>query len=171
MSNPFEALGWTQDQNDQAAEAIAKPSVPRKDPRVCLCGHSARAHATQGLDAESAQEYRERGLERCQVARMSCPCRGFVEVLQTEDVRAFTFKTSGPDTDHALTKGIKKLQGRDNTFEWSNLEKTACTRCGESSGQRHLVAMTNQGRIATYPAPNNLFLCHEHFIEMGGARA
>lgn len=165
--NPFEALGWSEEDAEKVSEAIKEPSVPRKDPRVCLCGHPARAHSTEGI-TDLARGFASRGFNHCRFARMKCPCAGFVEIGTSSDVRVFTFKTAGPDKDHALLKGIKKAQDAGAEFEWTDLSKTACLKCGATSGARHIVALDSTGHVSPVPEAHNLFLCDVHFAEMGG---
>jgi hypothetical protein len=169
-NNPYEVLGWTDEKAAEVAEAITKPAVAKKDVRVCICGHPARAHATQGLDKQLALEYTRRGHEQCKYARMTCPCTKFNEIGTCESTQSFTFKTAGADQDHALVKGMQKARGKGAEFEWTHLEKTVCAKCGKADGERHLVSVTSFGEVVNFPEKFNMFLCQEHFIEMGGAR-
>lgn len=167
--NPFEIFELGDDLPEQVEKATAKPSVPKKDPRICVCGHPARAHSSEGVTAD-AVEKRKYNQHVCRYARMACPCAKFIEVVKCDDVRLFTFRTSGIDANHALFKGVSRAKEKDVEFEWSDLSLTACVECGITTGPRHIVALNDRGRVSRDPGAFNVFLCQDHFIERGGAQ-
>jgi hypothetical protein len=170
-TNPFAALGWTDEEFESGEDSMYTASQRlQADNRICACGHPARAHASQGVTQE-ALILQNAGREQCRYGRMKCPCQDFDALLTSNDVRAFTFKTTGQGKNHALHKGVQKARKEGKEISWTKVECVLCARAGTVAAGAHLqpAAITEQGRIAKdQPAALNGLLCDAHIVALGG---
>jgi len=119
---PAEALAWRE-------AVVRKPA----EHGVCACGHGRGAH-TEAVPLHKSSKhdaYRVKGESVCLPSRYACPCPAYQEVLTTADTRLFTYKTTGPEEDHALSKGIKAAVARRLWVQWSpDLACANVNNCG-----------------------------------------
>jgi hypothetical protein len=104
-------------------EAIATDerlrSKPRRDSRICICGHAISRH---NIDEDS-------GRSTCSPSQMSCSCLHINPVLEADDTRMFLRKTTGPGKEHALIRGISALIAIDKSCTWI-AGSQLCQKCG-----------------------------------------
>lgn len=137
---------------DEAIEADQRlKTKPRRDPRICVCGHAVNKHVPES--------------GACEPTRYKCPCRQMIAVLTVEDTRLFLRKTTGPASEHALTRGIAALAEAGKGCEW--IEEThKCFKCG--GGDRLRAVPTNQdGTLVKYEhSQYNILVCADCYKEM-----
>lgn len=154
------ALGLDPDEYAKHEEEVGKR--PRRDPRVCICGHPLSRH--EFISAT--------GQYMCTPAKVTCSCTFNVPVLTAQDTRLFLRKTTGPGKEHALMRGISAslLAGKD--IEW--IDKPQCGACGTSdaakrievapfNGSNRIVYDQNGGDSAYFAMQikRNAFICSE----------
>lgn len=160
-TNPLEALGWSKDEID-AAKASAEAHAPRRDGRVCICGHPAKTHSGEG-ESDVQKALHAAGRDQCRYGRMKCPCAEFEPVLDSSNVRSFTFKTTGVGPDHALSRGIMSAVEKGAEVEWTITPVCKWPDCQSAPGSRvTVVAVSQYGKRSTSPEPLNGFFCDEH---------
>ena len=89
----------------------------RKTKDICICGHPESRH------------YFDETVSLCKPTVMECPCARFKAVIRAEDTRLFQYKTQGPGTEHALTKGLIRSAQKKKTVEWVE-DVYKCALCG-----------------------------------------
>lgn len=137
----------------RAAGLYVEPeTVAVSDTRVCLCGHSARAHSSESVSAT-----RDTTRFTCTFGRMVCPCTSFQHVLTATPVRGFSFKTTGPGEAHALKKGIRKAKSMGSRIDWVGVP--ACAVCGAVGVDLIPTAVTRAGVVLDRPSAHNILLC------------
>ena len=106
-----------------------KPATRVRDGRICACGHAAGAHAP--LDtADFRKDIAEaEGGIVCKPGKQNCRCGKFEAMLVTSDTRRFMGKTTGPDGEHALARGVVSALNAGKTVNWLQ----AATLCGKCS--------------------------------------
>lgn len=139
---------------DEARVKVGAPGA--RDKRVCICGHSAGAHAEFSRD-DSRRREAEAGLVTCKPSRLSCPCKKFVPVLIAENVRKFMRKTAGGGKLHALGLGLAETVASGLAVEWLDAGKV-CWKCGTGEGIRP-VALEANGIQVDRPSAYNAMLC------------
>lgn len=137
-------------------EADQRGGSSARDKRVCICGHSAGAHAE--LSRDSARRLTaEAGYGDCRPSRMACPCKSFVPVLVAENARKFTRKTVGGGKLHALWLGVAESMASGFAVEWLDAGKV-CWKCGTGENI-HPVALEANGIQVDRPSQYNAMLC------------
>jgi hypothetical protein len=136
-SNPLTYFGASVDDIDLTRPTMAK--------EICICGHSSMRH----------YEYVP-GQVMCQVAKMYCPCKTLIPVLEVEDTRAFIFTTDGRGNRHALFRGLKRLSQMSKGSR--SLISNDCWLCGVA-GQIEPVPLSPQGHLAESAQAKNVMLC------------
>ncbi len=142
-------------------EAHKTQSPSTRDPRICVCGHPARAHTDFSL-SETQRGLREMGRYICQPSRQICPCKAFHEVLRVEDTRTFRFQTKGPLNAHALFQGAKRSAENGHEIEWSEgVVCGICARPRDTEMPVYPVALKAppNGGISQRATPFNRLLC------------
>jgi hypothetical protein len=137
-------------------EAIATDkrlkTKPRRDPRVCVCGHAVSKHVPES--------------GACEPTKYKCPCRNAHPVMTAEDTRMFLRKTTGPGPEHALTRGIAALAEAGKGCAWIE-GADACFKCGSVSGNARAVATDSTGsRILYEHSQFNILVCADCYKEM-----
>ena len=123
---------------------------PKRDSRVCICGHSMNKH-----DVSS-------GLVACKPSAMDCPCKSVRLVLTSSNVRPFMRKSAGSGASHALMQGLRKAIELDAEISW--IEPPSCgdqkkgTKCG-STDQVVPCLITQNGFHSDEPTGYDVFLC------------
>lgn len=165
--DPLAILGYSDEEIAAGEAAVIQASEKYEaDYRVCICGHAARAHASQGR-TEDAKALRSMGREQCRIAKVKCPCVNFTPVLTSSQIRLFTFKTTGIRFDHALQKGVKKARDSGAEIDW--LIVPECIACHKQGVRLTICAVTPGQVVSSKPQPYNVFLCDEHLRAAGGA--
>lgn len=137
-------------------EADQRGGSSARDKRVCICGHSAGAHAE--LSKDSARRLTaEAGYGDCRPSRMACPCKKFVPVLVAENARKFTRKTVGGGKLHALWLGVAESAANGFSVEWLDAGKI-CWKCSGTENIRP-VALEANGMQIDRPSQYNAMLC------------
>lgn len=150
-------------------EAYKVPASVPKDKRVCICGHPASAHATESANPVIKDAWLRMNREKCKTGRTTCPCDGFIEILTSEKMNHFVFRTSvGGQAGHALYRGVSKATAEGKDVTWTNANALRCVMCGKSEAPLYIAALTLAGRVADDPQPKNAFLCEEHYTSLGG---
>lgn len=144
-------------------EVDATRGASARDKRVCICGHSAGAHAEFSRDNARRREA-EVGYATCKPSRQNCPCKKFVPVLVASNVRKFMRKTVGGGKLHALGLGVIESISAGCEIEWLDAGKI-CWKCGTTEGVRP-VALEVNGIQVDRPSEHNAILCVEC---LGGA--
>lgn len=134
----------------------------RRDARVCVCGHSGGAHFRTGIGGPGdISELPPRSVG-CQAGKVPCACNTFIYVLRCSDVRSFIQKTEGPDSEHALAKGIASTLGRGIQIEWHpNLACMKCEKEPSEVGVLAPVAYNERGFEATRSTDRNMLICED----------
>ena len=137
---------------DEAIEADQRlKTKPKRDPRICVCGHAVNKHVPES--------------GACEPTRYKCPCRQMIPVLTVDDTRLFLRRTTGPGAEHALTRGIAALADNDKGCEW--IEEThKCFKCGGSE-QLRAVPTNQDGTLVKYEhSQYNILVCSGCYGEM-----
>lgn len=127
-----------------------------RDKRICICGHSAGAHAEFSRD-ETRRREAEVGYASCKPSRQKCPCNKFVAVLVAENARKFMRKTAGGGKLHALGLGLAETFASGLEVEWLDAGKV-CWKCGTGNDIRP-VALEANGIQVDRPSAYNAMLC------------
>ena len=141
--DPFSFMDFTL---EEAIEADQKSQEqPRRDRRVCNCGHGVSRH-----------KYLVNGTLSCQPTRMSCPCLEVKPVLEASDVRPFLRKTTGQAAFHALGRGLQAAALAGVEVTW--LVDMKCDRCN-AEGPIAPVAVTQSGIASDKATGYDVLLC------------
>ena len=163
MGNIFDRVGWTKEEaadiRREVFESKGRIKEERRDPRICACGHAARAHSTES-ETEYHVEALRRGSPRCKPSRMLCPCDDFYAVLTSTNIRKFISKTRVTETGrrfHALTQGIEACREgvEAGTIEVSWLPTTRCAVCKSHEGSFVAIAIDKDGYEIDTPSNLN----------------
>lgn len=127
---------------------------PKRNQDICACGHSIARHY------EISQ-----GQTLCQVAKMFCPCRHMVAVVNVDDTRVFMYDTHGRGSKHALFRGLKRLGQMKKTSR--SLIPNECWACGEIKAIEP-VPITEMQTISDVAQARNAMLCEECVWRMLG---
>jgi len=127
---------------------------PKRNQDICACGHSIARHY------EISQ-----GQTLCQVAKMFCPCRHMVAVVNVDDTRVFMYDTHGRGSKHALFRGLKRLGQMKKTSR--SLIPNECWACGETKAIEP-VPITEMQTISDLAQARNAMLCEECVWRMLG---
>jgi hypothetical protein len=127
---------------------------PKRNQDICACGHSIARHY------EISQ-----GQTLCQVAKMFCPCRHMVAVVNVDDTRVFMYDTHGRGSKHALFRGLKRLGQMKKTSR--SLIPNECWACGEIKAIEP-VPITEMQTISDLAQARNAMLCEECVWRMLG---
>jgi hypothetical protein len=127
---------------------------PKRNQDICVCGHSIARHY------EISQ-----GQTLCQVAKMFCPCRHMVAVVNVDDTRVFMYDTHGRGSKHALFRGLKRLGQMKKTSR--SLIPNECWACGEVKAIEP-VPITEMQTISDLAQARNAMLCEECVWRMLG---
>lgn len=136
---------------DEIETTVGRPPRNRD---ICVCGHGVARHF----------EYRE-GEFSCSVAKMYCPCKLIVPVLNVDDTRVFMYDTHGRGAKHALFRGLKRLQQMNKSARI--LVSNECWSCNEQA-LIEPVPITNYGDIGEYAQARNAMLCTNCIWRMMG---
>jgi len=128
----------------------------KKDPRICKCGHGAKAHTSES-DSEAHAALRASGRFACNPARLRCPCKKFEPVMTTGDVRKFIAKTEGPAELHALARGVLSCWEKGIAVEW--IPGTLCDGCQGQGLLLYPIAIGPGGTESYKPTAINVLLC------------
>ncbi len=162
--NPMSIFGGAPD-----LDAYKAPAVTTRDKRVCICGHPASAHATQNPNASIADAWKRMKRDKCKTGKTTCPCDGFIEILESEKMNHFVFRTTtGGQNGHALYRGVAKALSEGKTVTWTNANALQCLICSRTEPPLYIAAMTLGGRVSEEPQPKNVFLCEQHYVDQGG---
>lgn len=118
---------------------------PRRDNRVCICGHPVSRHTVAGA------------LTICKPTKMDCPCKKCRPVVKVSDLRTFLRKTEGSGGLHALSRGMYALSQKDGKISW--LIDLQCDRCGEKTEDLTPAAVTQRGTSALHATGFDALLC------------
>lgn len=145
-SDPLAYFGASVD-----AIQLERPKVSRE---ICICGHATSRHFEYSL-----------GSFMCQVAKMYCPCKKILPVLEVDDTRAFIFTTDGRGNQHALFRGLKRLYQMGKSSR--SLISNECWICrGVSPIQP--VPLSEQNYVSESPQSRNAMLCEKCILRMMG---
>jgi hypothetical protein len=146
---------------EEVQAAVEKSKNERKaDPRVCACGHGARSHSSNARRENLLQmSLKENGEDRCIPGRQACLCSGFREVVNTDDIRIFKFRTTGAYDLHAISKGIAKCVTTGVRVEASI--PWQCDFCDRTDSVG-MVPITKAAKEAEAPGYKNFLMCPEH---------
>lgn len=162
--NPMSVFGGAPD-----LDAYKIPANVPKDKRVCLCGHPASAHATQNANPNISDAWKRMNRDRCKTGKTTCPCDGFIEILESDKMNHFVFRTTaGGQAGHALYRGVAKALSAGKEVTWTNPNALQCLLCGRIEPPLFIAAMTPGGRVSQEPQAKNIFLCEEHYRNQGG---
>lgn len=129
MATPEEILlSMGLDPNEAVEVDRRLTTKPRRDKRICLCGHSVGRHDVS------------LGRPVCVVGKQYCNCRKLTPVLEVEDTRTFIRKTEGSALNHALTRGLASAIESGQTVTWIE-EARFCYRCDMSGEDIRLTPM------------------------------
>lgn len=134
---------------------------PKRDGRICVCGHGAKNHAaTVSAHFDTPLEEIPQGMIGCSAGRHQCACEQFYAVLETSDTRRFMSKTVGPGMDHALARGVNTALSAGVEIHWR--EGLACGKCGAANVPLLPVGIRigpNGPEMARESAKYNYLLC------------
>ena len=148
MMEPLELFGANVTEIETVLER------PKRNQDICACGHSIARHY------EISQ-----GQTLCQVAKMFCPCRHMVAVVNVDDTRVFMYDTHGRGSKHALFRGLKRLGQMKKTSR--SLIPNECWACGEVKAIEP-VPITESQTISDQAQSRNAMLCEECVWRMLG---
>lgn len=132
---------------DQALSEDGKLSArPRRDRRICACGHPMNRH----------YEIMP-GRWACKPSRMDCRCETARAVLEVQDTRVFLRKTNGPGVEHALSRGMAALHYAGKSAEW--IEGPSCDACQKIGVQVIPTPISGAKRVAFQETKDNALLC------------
>lgn len=152
-------LGITQADVDRYLEK--KKSGSRRDQRVCVCGHSAGSHFDLSGEERPVDNLAV-GEAGCQSGKVPCACNQFKWVLTMTNIRSFIQKTTGPDDQHALSKGLASSLARGLRPEWrEGIRCFYCKRPPEECGRLIAIAYNERGGEAFRSTPVNQLHCQE----------
>lgn len=152
-------LGITQADVDRYV--TKKKAGTRRDQRVCVCGHSAGSHFDLSGE-ERPVDTLGIGEVGCQSGKVPCSCGEFKWVLTMPNIRSFIQKTTGPDHDHALAKGLASSMARGLKPEWrEGIRCFYCKRPPEEAGRLIPIAYNERGGEAFRSTPDNRLHCAE----------
>lgn len=137
---------------DEAIEADQRlKTKPKRDPRICVCGHAVNKHVPES--------------GACEPTRYKCPCRQMIPVLTVDDTRLFLRRTTGPGAEHALTRGIAALADSDKGCEW--IEEThKCFKCGGDDKLRAVPTDSEGTKVKYEHSQFNILVCADCYSEM-----
>jgi len=139
----LKAIGLTQeDMKSLEGDLAAKP---KRDNRICICGHPVTRHTVAGA------------LTICKPTKMDCPCKRCRPVVKVSDLRPFLRKTEGSGGLHALARGMYALTQKDGKIDW--LEDLVCDRCKEKAADLTPAAVTQRGTSAMHATGFDALLC------------
>lgn len=151
-----DVIGITDEMVQAYRDAKAAKNRAGRDRRVCVCGHTGKAHFT--TDGSSVDN--PTGTVGCQAGRVPCQCNSFKWVLTADDVRSFIQKTDGAGSDHALMRGIVSTVNRGFAISWR--EGVACFNCKrptEEVGNLTPIAYNERGFEAFRSTNINMLMC------------
>ena len=151
-----EVTGITEEMVQAYRDAKAAKNRAGRDRRVCVCGHTGKAHFT--TDGSTVDQ--PVGAVACQAGRVPCNCTSFKWVLTADDVRSFIQKTEGPGPEHALTKGIVSTTLRGFAISWRDgVACFNCKRSPEEVGTLIPIAYNERGYEAFRSTDRNMLMC------------
>lgn len=107
---------------NEEAERLETTRRRKRDERIiCSCGHAKARHTLAS------------NFSVCNPSAMSCPCAHWTPVLKVTDTRPFMWKTTGLGAEHALTKGIIAMHGKNISGEWLP-DAYKCIKCSTTVG-------------------------------------
>lgn len=137
---------------DEAIEADQRlKSKPRRDPRICICGHAVNKHVPES--------------GACEPTRYKCPCREIIPVITVDDTRLFLRKTTGPGAEHALIRGIAALANAGKGCDWLDAG-TKCFKCASSKQVRPVPTDSEGTRVKYEHSEFNIMACEDCYKEM-----
>jgi hypothetical protein len=138
---------------DQAIETDKRlKTKPRRDPRICVCGHAVNKHVPES--------------GACEPTKYKCPCRHVNPVLTVEDTRMFLRKSTGPGPEHALTRGIAALAEAGRGCDWLEGSKL-CFKCTTAGVNVRAVPTDSTGTKVLYDHSQfNILVCDPCYKEM-----
>ena len=148
-------IGVEHEEMSKYMEAL-RTGVGNPARHICICGHGVTRH-----HINDSTSY-------CKIAKSWCYCTEVLPVLEPEDLRPFTYTTSGVGKEHALAKGLFALSKLDKSARW--LIKIACFKCLKEQCRLTLVSLSRELRIKKGPGFSNALLCDVCFLECGGYR-
>jgi hypothetical protein len=153
MSNARDILSeMGLDADDAIATDKRLKTKPRRDPRICVCGHAVNKHVIES--------------GACEPTKYKCPCRHLHPVLTAEDTRMFLRKTTGPGPEHALTRGIAALAEAGKGCDWLEGSRV-CAKCSAKDVQVKAVPTNSTGTAVLYEHSQfNILVCVDCYKEM-----
>jgi hypothetical protein len=145
---PLELFGAKED------EIVTSLERPKRNQDICVCGHAIARH----------YEWSQ-GQFVCQVAKLFCPCRQIVAILNVDDTRAFMYDTSGRGVEHALFKGLKRLKQMKKSSR--SLILNECWSCS-ATGSIEPVPISDSNEISNKPESRNAMFCEKCIWERQG---
>lgn len=138
-----------------ADEAIATDkrlkTKPRRDPRVCICGHAMNKHVPES--------------GACEPTRYKCPCRMATPVLTVDDTRLFLRRSTGPGPEHALTRGIAALAEAGKSCDWIETGGK-CMKCESTEAIRAVPTDSTGMKVIYDHSAFNIMVCVDCYKEM-----
>lgn len=138
-------LGLSQKDMASLEEDLARR--PKRDNRVCICGHPVSRHTNVG------------GITMCKPTKMDCPCKKCRPVVAVSDLRPFLRKTEGSGGLHALSRGMYALSQKGGKITW--LIDLVCDRCNEKTDDLTPVAVSQRGTSASHATGYDALLCRK----------
>lgn len=152
-------LGITQADVDRFV--TKQKTKSRRDQRVCVCGHSAGSHFDVRAEDRPVDTL-AKGDVGCQSGKVPCQCNEFKWVLTMTNIRSFIQKTTGPDDQHALSKGLASSLARGLRPEWrEGIRCFYCKRPPEECGRLVAIAYNERGGEAFRSTPDNRLHCQD----------
>jgi hypothetical protein len=152
MSSARDMLAGMGIDADEAIETDRRlKSKPRRDPRICICGHAVNKHVPES--------------GACEPTKYKCPCRHVHAVITVDDTRLFLRKTTGPGSEHALVRGMAALAEAGKDCEWIEGAQV-CKKCGAEGAGR--VVPTNSAMTVALNEHSayNMLLCNSCYKEL-----
>jgi hypothetical protein len=147
--NILEAMGIDPDEAIEADHRLK--TKPRRDPRICVCGHAINKHVPES--------------GACEPTRYKCPCRHSIPVLIVDDTRLFLRRATGPGPEHALTRGIAALAEAEKSCEWIP-ETAKCFKCGSTDNFRAVPTDSQMEKIVYEHSAYNALVCLTCYKDM-----
>lgn len=137
---------------DEAIETDKRlKTKPRRDPRICICGHAMNKHVPES--------------GACEPTRYKCPCRNQTAVLTVDDTRLFLRRSTGPGPEHALTRGIAALAEAGKGCDWIE-DGGKCMKCEGTESIRAVPTDSTGMKVIYDHSQFNIMVCADCYKEM-----
>lgn len=149
--NPFAAFDFSYEEALEADERL-KTRNPKRDARICACGHPISRHTNVS------------GIVYCKPNRMECPCKKIRAVLEASDTRPFLRRTEGAGKLHALGRGLVACLEKEINVKW--IIELKCDKCAKE-GPLSPVPVSQRGNAMNEPTGYDVLLCAACREEIG----